>query len=65
MHCLGQIYLCGIIVGSGMRKGRGRCSRSSGGMQDEFVSFGLQGKLVDVLPGYGVASKVSDEAGKT
>ncbi len=34
-------------------------------MQGECVGFGLPGKLVDVLLGYGVASKMSDEAGKT
>jgi hypothetical protein len=34
-------------------------------MQDESVDFGLPGKLVDVLPGYGLASKMSDEVGKT
>ncbi len=45
--------------------GGGRCSRSSGGMQDECVGFGLPGKLVDVLPGNDLASKMSDEAGKT
>ena len=34
-------------------------------MQDECVSFGLPGKLINVLPGYGLASKMSDEVGKT
>ena len=33
-------------------------------MKDECVGFGLPGKLVDVLLGYGVAYKMSDEAGK-
>ena len=34
-------------------------------MQDECVGFGLPGKLVNVLPGYDVASKMRDKAGKT
>jgi hypothetical protein len=34
-------------------------------MQDECVGFGLPCKLVDVLLGYVVAPKMSDEAGKT
>jgi hypothetical protein len=34
-------------------------------MQDKCVGFGLPGILVDVLLGYVVAPKMSDEAGKT
>jgi hypothetical protein len=34
-------------------------------MQEECAGFGLPGKLVNVFPGYGFASKMSDEAGKT
>ncbi len=41
------------------------CIRGRGGMQDECVGFGLPGKLVNVLLGYGVASKMSNEVGKT
>ncbi len=65
MHCLSRGFLCVIIIGSDIREGRGRCSRNSGGVQDECVDFGLPGKLVNVLTRHSLASKMSDETGKT
>ncbi len=65
MHHLSRIFLCGIIIGSDIREGGGRCSRNSGGMQDKCVGFGLPSKLVDVPTGYGLTSKMSDETDET
>jgi hypothetical protein len=34
-------------------------------MQDKRIGFGLPGKTVNVFTGYGLASKMSDEVGKS
>ena len=65
MHCLKWIRLGGIIIGSDIRMGGRRWGRSSSGMQNESVGFGLLGKPVNVLTGYGLASKMRDEVGKS
>ena len=45
--------------------GGSRWGRGSSGMQNESIGFGLSGKTVNVLTGYGLASKMRDEVGKS